>query len=305
MNPLPANLSSPIDVPAPIEFSYAENISYLSRSSNECMFQVQEGCVRKALVYGQETALVEISENQAHGILIKFLGISPPSERMRAYVEAYVRDWFDLDTDIAPFYQMAERDELLRGVISRFYGLRNIGIPDLFEAVCWGIIGQQINLTFAYTLKRRFVESFGQAIEWEGDRHWIFPTPETIAGLTIQDLAPLRLSTRKSEYLIHIATLIADGRLTKGRLLESHSCRQAEQQLTAIRGIGPWTANYVLMRCLRFTDAFPIDDVGLHHAVKLLLRLESKPTREELKQWASNWQGWEAYATFYLWHTIY
>src|SRR5690606_35910204 len=60
MNPSPANLSSPIDVPAPIEFSYAENISYLSRSSNECMFQVQEGCVRKALVYGQETALVEI-----------------------------------------------------------------------------------------------------------------------------------------------------------------------------------------------------------------------------------------------------
>ena len=50
----------------------------------------------------------------------------------------YVRDWFDLDTDLKPFYEMAENDLLLQKAVDEFYGLRNIGIPDLFEALCLG-----------------------------------------------------------------------------------------------------------------------------------------------------------------------
>ena len=81
-----------------------------------------------------------------------------------------------------------EKDPLLQQAVSKFYGLRNIGIPDLFEALCWGILGQQINLTYAYTLKRRFVETFGSSIEWEDQSYWIFPKPEDIAKLTVEDL---------------------------------------------------------------------------------------------------------------------
>jgi len=296
---------SSIVIPTPEEFRFTENWSFLSRSSNECMFHIQEGCVRKALTYEQETSVVEVSEGQDQGIVIHFLGEASPSERMRCYAEEYVRDWFDLDTNLAPFYQLAGTDALLHKVVPRFYGLRVVGIPDLFEAVCWGIIGQQINLTYAYTLKRRFVEAFGKPIAYGDEHYWLFPTPETIASLTVQDLSSMRMTTRKSEYLIHVAALIAEGNLTKHSLLQAGSCRQAEQQLTAIRGIGPWTANYVLMRCLRFKDAFPIDDVGLHNAIKLLLELDSKPPKADINRLAANWHEWEAYATFYLWRTIY
>ena len=55
--------------------------------------------------------------------------------------------------------------------IEQYYGLRTLGIPDLFEALSWGIIGQQINLTYAYTLKRRLVEQFGSYVEWDGRKH--------------------------------------------------------------------------------------------------------------------------------------
>ncbi|GIQ69037.1 DNA-3-methyladenine glycosylase 2 family protein [Xylanibacillus composti] len=305
MNESRTEHAATVTIPEPGAFRFAENLSYLSRSSNECMYQIRQNTVRKALACDQETAVVEVSEDEYQHIAIRFLGNSPPSARMRAYAEAYVRDWLDLNTDISSFYELAENDELLRDVVPRFYGLRVIGIPDLFEAVCWGIIGQQINLAFAYTLKRRFVEAFGQAVPYEGDSYWLFPSPETTAGLSVQDLAPLQMSGRKSEYLIHVATLIAEGRLTKEMLLASSGCKQAEQLLTAIRGIGPWTANYVLMRCLRFADAFPIDDVGLHNAIKLLLHQEAKPTKAALQRLARRWQGWEAYATFYLWRTLY
>lgn len=62
-----------------------------------------------------------------------------------------------------------------------------MGIPDLFEAIAWGILGQQINLTYAYTLKRRLVEKFGTSVEYEGKRFWLFPTPDVIANLTVED----------------------------------------------------------------------------------------------------------------------
>ena len=83
-------------------------------------------------------------------------------------IATYIIEWFDLDNDLTPFYEMANTDPLLKIPAQKFYGLRVIGIPDLFEALCWGVLGQQINLAFAYSLKRQFVESFGDSIEWNG-----------------------------------------------------------------------------------------------------------------------------------------
>ena len=91
---------------------------------------------------------------------------------------------------------------------------------------------------------------------------------------------------------------MTDGKLTKELLLEAGSLKKAEKQLVGIRGIGPWTANYVLMRCLRMPAAFPIDDVGLHNAIKHLLGLEAKPTKKEILELSAGWANWESYATF-------
>lgn len=81
--------------------------------------------------------------------------------------------------------------------------------------------------------------------------------------------------------------------------------KDAEKNLTKIRGIGPWTANYVLMRCLRFPTAFPIDDVGLMNSIKLLRNMNRKPTKDEILEISLPWKKWESYATFYLWRVLY
>jgi DNA-3-methyladenine glycosylase II len=289
----------------PDEFSFEENLKYLSRSANECLFKIKNKRIYKALSVEQETLIIEVSEGN-NFITVRFLVNSSPSKKsIREAVAHYVHEWFDLKRDLRPFYQLAESDELLRKAVNSFYGLRNMGIPDLFEALCWGILGQQINLTYAYTLKRRLVESFGRYVEYEGEFYWIFPTPEVTAKLTVSDLAGLRMTVKKCEFLIGIAQLLESGELTKEQLLKTGSVKAAEKMLVKIRGIGPWTANYVLMRCLRFPSAFPIDDVGLHNAIKLQLGMDKKPTKEELIKLSANWTGWESYATFYLWRFLY
>ena len=86
----------------------------------------------------------------------------------------------------------------------------------------------------------------------------IFPSHETIANLHVEDLKNLKMTTRKCEYLIGIAKLITEGKLSKESLLQTQDVKIAEKQLTAIHGIGPWTAHYVLMRCLRFLPLFQL-----------------------------------------------
>lgn len=290
----------------PNEFSFAENINYFSNTPKECLYHLKGQIIYKALAIGEATPVVEISGDHNNNIIIRFLGNTTPAlQSTRAAVADYVRNWFDLDTDLIPFYEMAKSDILLSRAVESFYGLRCIGIPDLFEAICWGILGQQINLTFAYALKRELVETFGRRVGCEGEYYWLFPNAEAIAGLTVQDFAPVRMSVKKCEYLIGVAQLITEGKLTKDLLLETGDFQRAEKMLVSIRGIGPWTANYVLMRCLRMPSAFPMDDVGLHNSIKFLLGTNRKPTKEEILQLSSTWKNFEAYATFYLWRFLY
>ncbi|MFC4801453.1 DNA-3-methyladenine glycosylase family protein [Neobacillus sp. GCM10023253] len=295
-----------IIIKLPEDFNLKANLGYLERNKNECMFEVENGIITKAVAVGGTLALVQIHVNDRNQMIVQFLKDTRPGNPAEcAAVVSYIREWFDLDRDLKSFYEMAKSDPLLKNPVQEFYGLRVIGVPDLFEALCWGVLGQQINLAFAYTLKRQFVEKFGDSIEYNGKNYWLFPSYDQIAQLTPADLADIKMTLKKSEYIIGIAQLMASGELSKEKLLQMENLKEVEKSLIKIRGIGPWTANYVMMRCLRFTSAYPIDDVGLHNAIKHLTGSGKKPTKEELLKLSQRWANWQAYATFYLWRVLY
>lgn len=294
-----------IVITLPEQFNMNANLGYLSREQNECMYEIESDSITKVITIGEIRSLVQINVINNKQMIVQFLNESSPIERRKCEeIVKFIDEWFDLNNDLTPFYEMAKADPLLKVPARNFYGLRVIGIPDLFEALCWGVLGQQINLAFAYTLKRQFVEKFGDFIEWNGKKYWVFPSYERIAQLTPSDLADIKMTVKKSEYIIGIAKLMASGELSREKLMKM-DFKDAEKSLIKIRGIGPWTANYVLMRCLRFQTAFPIDDVGLINSIKLLQNMNRKPTKDEIMELSIPWKNWESYATFYLWRVLY
>ncbi|KFF57558.1 DNA-3-methyladenine glycosylase [Bacillus subtilis] len=294
-----------IVITLPEIFDMNANLGYLTREKNECMYEIENDIITKVIAIGEIRSLVQVSVINNKQMVVKFLNDSRPIEKWkREEIVNYIHEWFDLDNDLTPFYEMAKADPLLKMPARQFYGLRLVGIPDLFEALCWGVLGQQINLAFAYSLKKQFVEGFGDSIEWNGNKYWVFPPYEQIARLTPTDLADIKMTVRKSEYIIGIAKLMASGELSREKLMKMNF-KDAEKYLIKIRGIGPWTANYVLMRCLRFPTAFPIDDVGLIHSIKILRHMNRKPTKDEIIEISFPWKEWESYATFYLWRVLY
>jgi len=289
-------------ITAPKEFSFESCLAFLQRSPKEVLHRCQTGGVRKLIDLEGTPVLFELREGGEFLLEVTPLN-TRLSLRQKKVLTRYIRDWFDLDTDLRAFYKMAGRDALLKDLVKEHYGYRIVGQPDLFESLVWAVLGQQINVQFAYTLKQRFVEQFGSSVFFEGMPYFLFPTPANVSVLTDADLLPLQFSRQKSKYVLLIAQAFAGGSLSKEKL-SGLSLSAAKEELTKIKGVGNWTANYALMKTFRYPDAFPLEDAGIHNALKNLLKLRQKPTLDEVRTIFRKYAGWEAYATLYFWKSL-
>jgi AraC family transcriptional regulator of adaptative response / DNA-3-methyladenine glycosylase II len=174
-------------------------------------------------------------------------------------------------------------------------GLRMPLLPTGFDALCWGIIGQQINVKFASSLRREMVELAGEKI---GDMR-AHPTPERVASIDIGALTARRYSRSKAKYLVGAAQAVAGGKLDIENLGEA-SAIAAEKALTAQHGIGIWTARYVLMRG-GFADAAPVGDSALATALQRLHNLPERPDADQTARLMSGFAPHRSLATMHLW----
>lgn len=280
-------------------FNFAECLHFLDRGYDDCLYTIEGEAVLKPLRIGGEQGLIKTSPKSDTLKVERVAGELNLTKAAR-----YITEWFDLKRDLQPFYQLLDQHEQLSWMSTRYHGLRLMGIPDLFEALCWCVIGQQINLTFAYKLKRRLVENYGSFLKHDSKKHYFFPEPEALAALSVEALREMQFSRRKAEYIIGIARQFADGTLSKSAVSDLSSSRKMLKRLIEIRGVGPWTANYALMKAIQQPNCITYDDTGLQSAVSSVLGLDRKPSRKEIESFFEPFAGWESYLNIYLWRTL-
>lgn len=288
-------------IPPPKEFSFEHALAFLKRSPRELLHKVIDDRIEKALRVKGAIIIFSIHFDK-QDLVVDFLNTSVTVAQATEVV-TYIREWLDLDTDLKPFYALCQKDKLLKSLVQNYHGYRIVGQPDLFESIVWAVLGQQINLQFAYTLKQRFVEQFGEAITLKEEPYYLFPTPDVVSKLTPDELLPLQFSRQKAAYTINIAKAFGAGIVSKEKLVHM-TLKEAKESLMEIKGIGNWTANYALMKTFRHADAFPLEDAGIHNAIKNLKKLKEKPSLDEVKKVFKKYKGWEAYATLYLWKSL-
>lgn len=286
----------------PALFSFNECLWFLDRGYDDCLFRIKDGAVIKLIRLEEQAVLFRISD--AGDSLAVHLLHGVVKDPQLPLLRSYIMEWFDMHKDLTPFYDLLRKDRKLQYMQKEFEGLRLISIADLFEALCWSIIGQQINLSFAYKLKRRIVEAYGTAITFEDHTYHLFPSPATIAALTVEELKPMQFSQSKAKYLIGIAQAFAENRLNLEMLLALPDFLSKQQALTAHKGIGIWTANYVLMKTLRVPDAIPFGDVGLLKALESHNIIKERKEAEKIERFFKKFRGWETYLVFYFWRSL-
>lgn len=288
-------------ISTPAEFDFSLSLDFLKRSPKEKLHTIDGASVIKAIPLGESAVLLRVKASGKR-LFIQSLNRELIATE-QSQVKKFVSEWLDLETNLKPFYNMAKKDKLLSGLVQQFRGYRIVGQPDLYESLIWAVLGQQINLGFAYTLKQRFVEKYGHSVEWNGQRFYLFPSYQTIAKVSPNELLPLQFSKQKANYTVGISQAFAEGKISK-QLLAGLPLTQAKELLIQTKGIGNWTANYALMKTFRYPDAFPLEDAGVHNAIKNLKRMKTKPTLAQVKNLFKKYKGWEAYATLYLWKSL-
>lgn len=289
-------------IPAGPLFSFRECHWFLHRNFDDCLHTIEPNGVKKALLLNGKPVLIGLSGNDRALEVTLLKGKATAA--MQTAIAAYLADWFDMERDIAPFYQLLQQHPRLSYMAADYRGLRMIGIPDLFEALCWGIIGQQINLAFAYRIKRRLVEQYGTRIEHNKATHYLFPSCETLAGVDPQELKALQFSAQKAMYLVNLAKAFACGDMSKEKLAALPDFASRQKALTQLKGIGVWTANYALMKSLKEQASIPYGDAGLLNALLAHDIITQKTATAAIDRFFRSFAGWESYLVFYLWRSL-
>ena len=199
------------------------------------------------------------------------------------------------DLDLRPFYRIAASHPILGTITKELHGLKPMRPASLFEMLVIAITEQQISMAAAYRIRTRIIERYGERV----NGLWVFPTPRRLRESSVADLMTCGLSRRKAEYVKGVAHEVADGRLDLGRF-EAMSDEAVRLLLLQIRGLGPWSAEYFLVRGLSRPDRVPADDLGIRSVVGRYLgrgqRLSPQGTLRKL----SAFKPYRGLAAFYL-----
>jgi len=183
------------------------------------------------------------------------------AEPLDGETEPVVRKLLGFDFDLVAFAAWAAGEEQLAPLVVRFAGFRPSLAPDPFEALVTSITAQQVSLFAAVAIRNRLVERFGKRV----GHVWAFPLRERLAATSEEDLVSVGFSRRKAEYVVALARSDVDL-----AALAPLPDEEVKARLTALRGIGEWTADWFLARHLGRPRAWPAGDLALRKAVRAL-----------------------------------
>ena len=276
----------PFDWPLMLSFFQNRQISGLEKVTNISY--------QRSISIENCTGWLAITHHQNKPALVMKIALSDYSYLNNIITR--IRRMFDLDADMDLIQHQLSHHPILESTIQQYQGLRLPGCWDIFEFSIRAILGQQISVKGATTLARRITEKYGEKLtELPADISLVFPS---VSALSNVDYEGVGLTKTR------IATLQRWVEFYKShqQSIENYSSlAQLEKQLCEIKGIGPWTVNYLAMRGLSDPDAFPSADLGI---IKALTIDEQKPSNKEILQLAEKWRPWRAYACIYLWHSL-
>jgi AraC family transcriptional regulator of adaptative response / DNA-3-methyladenine glycosylase II len=254
---------------------------------------VSSAAYRRTVRLAGHRGVVHVSHEP--GVAALRVDLSLSLRPVQAQLETRLRHLFDLDTDPAIIQQHLGRDAGLRPLLEQRPGLRIVGAMEGFELAVRAVLGQQVSVRGASTLAGRLVALIGERLDGAESEPATLPlSAERLADAAESEVASIGIPRARARTLIALARAVAAGSL---ELFQGADPDRTRRALLEIPGIGEWTAEYVLMRAVRWPDAFPAADLGLRRAA-------GGVTAAALRERAEVWRPWRSYAAVYLWQSL-
>ncbi|KTC76541.1 DNA-3-methyladenine glycosylase family protein [Legionella brunensis] len=204
-----------------------------------------------------------------------------------------------LNCNLLDFYRIAEQDPYLAPIVRQFKGLKPPRFPSIFEALVNAISCQQLSLDAGLQVQNRFIQYVGKNIHNVDETFYAFPIPKDVENCSIWELKKLGYSTNKCETLIELSSRISSDE-TLFHHLEDKTNNEIVAFLCQFKGIGRWSAEYILLRGLGKIDMFPGDDVGASNNLQNLLQIKTKLDYRQISQITQKWYPYAGLIYFHL-----
>jgi DNA-3-methyladenine glycosylase II len=257
---------------------------------------------RRFLPVGRAGALLSVAQLGSVGravLEVTLTGREAGSPAVRAAADRIVGVALGAAQPVRGFYRAYAADPVIGAAIRDFPGMRAAGVPSLWEALVTAILAQQVNLRFAYDIRRELCETFGRRACFDGELFHAFPVPRSLSAETPATMRRFRLSDAKAKAILGLAGAFEDRTLdeTKIAALDDEA---AIEVLTALRGVGRWTAEIGLLRGLGRADIFPAGDLGVvKYLAQGLLGHGEKAKEAEMRTFAERWKPYRGLALVY------
>ncbi|MGP0071191.1 MAG: AlkA N-terminal domain-containing protein [Bryobacteraceae bacterium] len=269
-------------------YDYDALLEFVAQRAIAGVESVHGDVYRRSFVLEGDAGWLEVRPQGAHALTLRVDFVEPTR---LLHVVGRVRRMFDLDADPLAIHSSLKRDPLLSRLVKHRPGLRVAGAWDGFELGVRAILGQQVSVAGASTLTARLAARFGHPLPFEIDGlACTFPAADE---LITADLA-IGIPKSRAEAIREFAKAVVSGALVFDGTHDAETCAG---RICAIRGLGPWTAQYIAMRALSDPDAFPAGDL-------VLLRAAGIKTAAEMERHAERWRPWRAYAGMHLWRGV-
>ncbi|WP_020655032.1 DNA-3-methyladenine glycosylase 2 [Massilia niastensis] len=290
-------MKTALTIPLPQGYRIQDVLAFHGRDAEGVAEQVGAAGLRKGVLLGGVPVLLEIDfaagaahcANDADG---------PATPALQEAAQDALLNMLGLRIDPAAFADFARDDPVLGPVVARQPGLRIVQSATVFEALTWAIIGQQINLNFAIALRRTLILLAGR-------RHasglWCYPEAPDVARLELEALTSRKFSRAKAETVLRLAHLVHEGKLSLER---ERDPAEVSRELLAVKGIGPWTVNYALLRGYGYPDCSLHGDVAVRTAFHQLIGGEARPGIAQAEQLLRAYAPHRTMAAAYLWASL-
>jgi DNA-3-methyladenine glycosylase II len=245
-----------------------------------------------------EIVVTQVGPPDSPRLRVTFTGGRNISNTKKA-VASVLSKMLSLQADLSPFARFANRKAKLGPLVRRFRGMRPPRFPSVFEALVNGIACQQMSLTVGIILLSRLARRCGASLKIDGKTVYAFPRPRDLAHRDPESVRRLGFSRQKARAIIEAARTIVDGTIDLEILVE-FSDEAALAELQKLRGVGRWTAEYILLRGLGRWHIFPGDDVGARNNLSRWLGLTGIVDYERVSRALSRWKPYGGLIYFHL-----
>ena len=273
-------------------YGWSQLLAFFAARATPGVESVRNACYRRSIQVGDSSGVMEVRD-VGGSLSLAVRGIA--TNALFTVVQR-VRGMFDTDAPIDEISDTLKVDRELSGWLQENPGVRVPGTWDAWELIVRAVLGQQVSVKAATTFAGRIADRYGEPIAMDGDsrEEWkLFPPPVRLTRARLENLGVIRSRSQTIRDLAR-AVIRGDIRFDPGQAA-SDFCRS----LTAVRGIGDWTAEYVAMRALKNPDAFPAADLGLLRAFDASAGRRLSPA--ELQARSLAWRPWRAYAALLIW----